>query len=53
MHGHAKAPDQFTSPCRLRAPRELLGYTDVTTTMVYTHVLTRGGKGVRRPTDTS
>ncbi len=31
--------------------RELLGHWDVSTTMVYTHVLNRAGKGVRSPAD--
>jgi integrase len=33
----------------IRTVQELLGHTDVTTTMVYTHVLNRGGKGVFSP----
>jgi site-specific recombinase XerD len=32
--------------------QELLGHQDVTTPMVYTQVLNRGGKGVRSPADT-
>lgn len=31
--------------------QKLLEHTDVRTTMVYTHVLNRGGKGVRSPLD--
>jgi site-specific recombinase XerD len=31
--------------------QELLGYNDVWTTMIYTHVLNKGGHGVRSPVD--
>jgi site-specific recombinase XerD len=35
----------------IRTVQELLGHRDVNTTMIYTHVLNRGGRGVRSPMD--
>ena len=37
----------------IRIVQELLGHKDVKTTMIYTHVPQRGGKGVRNPLDVS
>ena len=35
----------------IRTVQKLLEHRDVTTTMIYTHVLNRGGRGVQSPAD--